>query len=186
MRKSLLVLSIAATTVAFAQKKSGIRLDYLDNTVDPKNDFYQYACGSWLKTNTIPETEPAWGSFNEIKERNDKNLNAILLEVSKDAAAKPGSNRQKIRDFYNLAMDTVKLEKDGIKYITPYFAAIDKIKTNADLIKTIADFHTQGIECGFGFVVFAGSVYNHLVFWPYILLVVAGGLIQIKCSKAKA
>ena len=167
MRKSLLVLSIAATTVAFAQKKSGIRLDYLDNTVDPKNDFYQYACGSWLKTNTIPETEPAWGSFNEIKERNDKNLNAILLEVSKDAAAKPGSNRQKIRDFYNLAMDTVKLEKDGIKYITPYFAAIDKIKTNADLIKTIADFHTQGIECGFGFVVFA-DLKNSTVNAPYL------------------
>lgn len=158
---------MAATTVAFAQKKSGIRLDIVDKSVDPKQDFYQYACGSWLKTNTIPETESSWGSFNEIKDRNDKNLNAILAEVSKDVAAKPGSNRQKIRDFYNLAMDTAKLEKDGIKYITPYFTGIDKIKTNAELLKTIASFHTQGIENTFSFAVFA-DLKNSTVNTTYI------------------
>jgi putative endopeptidase len=125
----------------------------LTNLLDPKQDFFQYSSGVWLKNNTIPETESAWGSFNEIKDRNDKNLNAILLEVSKDAAAKPGTNRQKIRDFYNLAMDTTKLEKDGIKYITPYLFAIDKIKTNGELLKTIASYHTSGIECGFSMMV---------------------------------
>lgn len=149
MRNQLIALSLTFSCAVFAQKTSGIRLDIIDKSVDPKQDFFQYSSGVWLKNNTIPETESAWGSFNEIKERNDKNINAILAEISKDIAAKPGTNRQKIRDFYNLAMDTTKLEKDGIKQITPYLFAIDKIKTNGELLKTIASYHTSGIECAF-------------------------------------
>jgi putative endopeptidase len=155
MNKYWLLLSITACSVGFAQKKSGIRLELMDKNIDPKQDFYQYACGAWLKSNTIPETESAWGSFNEIKDRNDKNLDAILKEISKDKTAKPGTNRQKIRDFYNLAMDTIKLEKDGIKYMDPYLKSIDKIATTDDLIKTMASFHNSGIETGFGFYVFS-------------------------------
>ena len=149
MKTSFLIVSIAASCMAFGQKTSGLRLESIDKSVDPKQDFYQYANGIWLKNTSIPETESAWGSFNEIKERNDKNLTIILKEVSNDAIAKPGSNRQKIRDFYNSAMDTLKLEKDGIKHINPYLASIDKIKTINDVLASIASFHTSGIDCSF-------------------------------------
>ena len=152
MRKHSLFITLSlSASLFFAQKKSGIRLDIIDKTIDPKEDFFKYACGNWLKNNTIPETESAWGSFNEIKDRNDKNLKEIITEISNDKNAVVGSNRQKMRDFYNLAMDTLKLEKDGLKYMSAYFSQIEKIKTPDDLIKTIADFHASGISCAFGF-----------------------------------
>jgi putative endopeptidase len=151
LKFSLLVSVVLSYSVLFAQKNSGIRLDIIDKSVDPKEDFFKYACGNWLKNNSIPETESAWGSFNEIKERNDKNLKDIIAELSKDKTAAKGSDRQKLRDFYNIAMDTNKLEKDGLKFIAPYFSTIDKITSNDQLINTIADFHATGISCFFGF-----------------------------------
>jgi len=152
MRKHSLLITLSLSVgLLIAQKNSGIRLDIIDKTVDPKEDFFKYACGNWLKNNSIPETESAWGSFNEIKERNDKNLKEIISEISSDKNAVVGSNRQKMRDFYNLAMDTVKLEKDGLKFMSSYFTMVDKIKTKEDLINTIAEFHASGISCAFGF-----------------------------------
>jgi putative endopeptidase len=151
LKYSFLVSVVLSTSLLFAQKNSGIRIDIIDKSVDPKEDFFKYACGNWLKNNSIPETESAWGSFNEIKERNDKNLKDIISELSKDKTATPGTDRQKLRDFYNLAMDTNKLEKDGLKFIAPYFNSVDKITNNDQLINTIADFHASGISCFFGF-----------------------------------
>ncbi len=154
LKHVLFTASVALSLGAIAQTKNiGINLNYIDKTVDPKTNFFQYACGNWVKSTQIPASEASYGSFNEIKDRNDINLRNILAEISAEKNAKPGSNHQKIRDFYSQAMDTIKLDKEGFKPLTADIAAIDKIATKADLVKLLANFHSKGIGAAFGFFV---------------------------------
>lgn len=131
----------------------GIQLSSMDKSADPKKDFLKFANGNWYKTASIPASEAAYGSFSEIKERNEKNLRAILNEAATDKSATLGTNRQKIGTLYNLFLDTVKLEKEGIQPLKDDIAAIQAIKTKEDLIKMFALLHSQGVKSGFGFAV---------------------------------
>lgn len=132
----------------------GIRLEHIDKTVDPRDDFFQFANGTWLKSSQIPGNESSWGSFNEIVDRNYDNLKKILEECAADKHAAPGTNRQRIKDLYLAGMDTVRLEKDGYKPIKPYLAEIDKIKTPAQFFTTVGRLHHRGVNGVFGFFVY--------------------------------
>jgi putative endopeptidase len=143
-------------TVAFSQTLTpGINLSYIDSSYSPKNDIYRFANGKWLNTQKIPASDGAWGSFNEINERNISNLRALMAEVSKDTKAPFGTNNQKIRDYYLVAMDSVKADKDGIKPISADLAAIDAIKTKDELLKTTAMLNKKGVGGMIGFFVYA-------------------------------
>lgn len=131
-------------------KNTGIDIANIDSTIKPTEDFYQFVNGRWLKSNEIPESESRWGSFNELEKLNKAKLLAILEEAAADKNAKAGSNQQKIGDFYSVAIDSVKLNKDGIAPLNNEFAAIEAIKTNDDLIKLIAHFHSIGVGAMFG------------------------------------
>lgn len=128
-----------------AKKNAGIEIENIDSTVKPTDDFYQYVNGKWLKNNPIPETESRWGSFSELEKQNKNKLKVILEEASADKSAKPGSNVQKIGDFYAVAMDSVKLNKDGVAPLKDEFAYIDGIKNTDDLIKAVGHFHMEGV-----------------------------------------
>lgn len=123
----------------------------LDATVKPGDDFYQYANGGWLKSNSIPADKSRYGAFEELDEENTTQLRGIMEEASADKSAKPGSVKQKIGDFYTSGMDTVKIEKDGIKAIQAELDRINAIKTFADLQKQIAFNHSQGLPGFFNF-----------------------------------
>lgn len=141
---------------AFAQTLTpGINLSYIDSSINPRNDIYKFANGKWLATQKIPDSDGAWGSFNEINEHNVANLRELMSEVSKDTKALPGSNSQKLRDFYLTAIDSIKADKDGIKPISADIAAIDLIKTKNDLIKTTAMLNKKGIGGMIGFYVYS-------------------------------
>lgn len=152
--KKLIFPVTLALSINLSAQISGINMANIDKSVDPRDDFYQFANGTWLKTAQIPGNESAWGSFNEIIDRNNDNLKKILEECAKDKAATPGSNRQKIRDFYLSGMDSVKLEKEGYNPIKPLLTEIDKISSNKDLFATVGKFHKKGIAALFNFVVF--------------------------------
>ncbi len=157
MRKLLIITSslfIGANAIAQTMSP-GINLSYIDSSANPRNDFFKYANGKWLKTQQIPASDGSWGSFNEINERNLANLKAILLDVSIKSNATPGSNEQKIRDFYLVGMDSTTIEKNGAKAIAGDLASIDLIKTKADLIKTTALLNTKGISGMVGFYVYS-------------------------------
>lgn len=127
------------------KKGVGIDIANIDSTVKPVDDFYQFVNGNWIKNNPIPETESRWGSFNELEVQNKNKLRAILEEAAADKAAKPGSNIQKIGDFYAVAMDSVKLNNDGIAPLKEEFELIENIKSADDLIKAVAHFHMIGV-----------------------------------------
>jgi putative endopeptidase len=124
-----------------SSKGYGIDLTSIDTTVRPQDDFYDYANNNWLKRTEIPSTEARWGSFSVLNENNRKNLVAILEESAKDTKATKGSNVQKIGDFYYTAMDSVKLNTEGINPIKPWLAAIDSMNKAEDLTILAARMH---------------------------------------------
>ena len=93
-----------------AEQTSGIELSSLDTTVKPGTDFYQYATGGWQKSHPLPAEYSRYGSFDQLAETNQKRLNELIEELS-TAENAAGTNAQKIADFYNTAMDSVKLNE---------------------------------------------------------------------------
>ena len=154
MKKTLIKTTlIALTAMNVNAQNPGIKIADIDKTVDPREDFYQFANGTWLKNTQIPAQESRWGSFNELADRNNDNLKKILEECAADKMAKPGSNKQKIGDFYHVGMDTVKLEKEGYGPIIPLLTSISKIANKTDLLKTIAELHSKGLSGLFTFAI---------------------------------
>jgi putative endopeptidase len=147
----------AVSSISFAiidtEKIPGLDTNNLDRTVKPVDDFNQFVNGNWIKNNPIPATEGSWGVFNELQEKNFDKLKTLLLEAAANKSAAPGSNTQKISDFYSLGMDSVKLNKDGVKPLLPEFSAIDKITNTTELIKEVAHLHTIGVSTMFGLIV---------------------------------
>jgi putative endopeptidase len=105
----------------------GFEMTNLDKTCKPCDDFYQFAMGGWMKANPIPPEYSTYGSFTRLADRNQQNLRQILDEAAK-AKATPGSNEQKIGDYYASCMDTTVIDADGTKPIDPELARIAEIK----------------------------------------------------------
>ena len=116
----------------------------MDTTVNPGDNFYQYANGAWLKNHPIPGDYSRYGAFEVLGEENYVQLQTIMDEASKDKSAKDGSVKQKIRDFYNTGLDTVKIEKAGFDPIKAALAGIDALKTNEDIQKMVTQQHAVG------------------------------------------
>jgi putative endopeptidase len=115
----------------------------IDSTVKPGADFFDYANGGWIKKNPIPGEQSSWGIGNLVIEENLLRLREISEKSAAIKAAK-GSSDQKIGDFWKLAMDTVKLEADGLKPLKPYLDKIDAITDIPTLLATVAEFKKMG------------------------------------------
>ncbi len=143
----------AASTGAFADdsKKGGFDLANLDRSVSPCADFYQFANGGWMKNNPIPAAYPRWGSFTILQEHNQDVLHAILEDAAKDKSAQPGSNWQKIGDFYASCMDESAIETAGLKPLEPEFERIAQIKDAGTLQTEVARLQNDGVDAVFNF-----------------------------------
>lgn len=151
MSMNMIVNAGTPVTGNTPQKNKAIDVSNFDTTVNPRNDFYNYVNGNWLKNNPIPPTENLWGSFNELREKNLKNMRIVLDDAAADKSAAPGSNKQKIRDFYNTGMDSVKREADGAKPLNDIFAKISAMRNTEDLVNILAYLQTIQVRNLFAF-----------------------------------
>lgn len=144
MKNTFLFVGILGILSLNAQH--GIRPSYIDSSASPRNDFYKFCNGKWQSSFKLPESDSRYGSFNEINDNNLKNIKTIYTEASVNKTAKPGSNAQKLRDFYNVAMDSVKANALGIKPIQPLLNQIDKITTYEEIVKLKTSLDIIGVR----------------------------------------
>jgi putative endopeptidase len=136
-------------SIGLQAQNPGIRFSYIDSSASPANDFYNFCNGKWQKTFVLPESDARYGSFNEINENNLKKIKVILDAASANAAAAPNTDAQRLRDFYNTAMDSVKSDKLGIEPVAAQLAQIDKVTTIDELMALKFEFEKIGINLFF-------------------------------------
>ncbi len=148
--------SIALLTSCGTQKEENVSLsieqstlDNVDKSINPGDDFYTYATGTWTKKNPIPEFWPCW-SPSVIED--DKQMERICEEMKNTSVATnpDGSVEKIIGDFYALYMDTVRLKEYGTKPIQPYLQKIASFTDRKELLKWSAEEHTYfaiAVQC---------------------------------------
>jgi putative endopeptidase len=155
LKASLLAGILLAFTLAFASDagptvEHGFDFSDLDRTANACVDFDQFANGGWKAKHTIPAAYPSWGSFNILAEHNRDVLHEILDDTAKKAAkAAPGSNDQKVGDFYATCMDTSRIDADGIKPLQPELNRIAAIRDRASLQNEIVHLQSLGVRAPF-------------------------------------
>ncbi len=149
---AVLFASVSLTAGAQTQLKSGIDMKNLDTSVKPADDFYHYACGGWMKNNPLPAAYSRFGSFDQLGLDNNKRINTILNDLLKKEYPE-GSTERKLSDFYKMAMDSVRRNKEGVKPVMPLINEIEKAKNTSDLRKIQLKYATfgYGVPMGIGF-----------------------------------
>ncbi len=150
--------ALALTIAAGCESKkeavmaSGIDLGNLDTTVVRGADFFQYACGGWMKKHPLTDEYSRFGSFDMLAENNREQLKGLITEIAGQENEK-GTVAQKIADIYNLAMDSAKLNAEGIEPIKADLERIASVKDKAEIVPMMAELSHIGIRPYFTFFV---------------------------------
>ncbi len=147
--KFLLIFAVAIfqvfSTASYAQEHHhstgsgrGINPEDIDSSVDPNVDFYRYSSGNWLKNNSIPPEYSSWSDWRKIDLNNEKLLKEILEEVTANPMMSSNSNAKMLGDIYYTALDTLKIESDGMNPVKEDLALIDGISNKEDFIKVFS------------------------------------------------
>jgi putative endopeptidase len=128
---------------------SGINKQYLDTTANPRDNFYQYACGGWMKMYPLTPEHSRYGNFDKLIDDNQLKLKELIIELASNKN-KQGLIAQKIGDLYNLGMDSVQLQEQGANPVLPMLSDIVRLSTREDVHEKIAELHSYGINSFFG------------------------------------
>ena len=149
---SLFVALLGSQRLAADEKDShAFDVANLDRSCKPCDDFYQFAVGGWLKANPIPPEYPEWGSFITLQDKNQQALRGILETAAANESNTPGSNEQKIGDFYASCIATKEIDAQGLKPISAELGSIAAIHDTPGLIETGAHLQTEGVGVLFNF-----------------------------------
>ena len=146
----LIPMFVVCQSSSTARPAPGFSLDTIDKSIDPCVDFYQYACGNWIKNSEIPADESSWVSFVELHERN-MDIERGILEKAAAGGTQRSAIDQKIGDFYGACMDEKAVNSKGIAAIKPELDRIDAVKDKQALIDEIAHAHMIGASSLFAF-----------------------------------
>lgn len=138
-------LAIAGCSTPVRQgTPTGANVANLDTTVAPGTDFYQYACGGWIKDNPLKPEYARFGTMDKLSENNQEQLKSLFEEVS-STSQEPGSIGDKIATLYALGLDSVKLNADGAAPIKFGLAQIEAVSDRNSLSEMIANLHKEGL-----------------------------------------
>ena len=126
--------SVSMMMMAQSDLGSGLNQADFNKNVRPGDDFYEYACGGWMKNNPLPGAYSRYGSFDRLQEENDKRINGILKELQSNTYKK-GTVEQKLSDLYKLAMDSTRRNKEGVAPVMPLIKKLEAAKTNKQLLE---------------------------------------------------
>lgn len=132
-----------------AVQSGGIDIANLDTTALPGADFYQFACGGWMKNHPLTDEYARFGSFDLLAENNRAQLKGLIEELA-GKTSEPGSVAQKIGDLYNMAMDSVKLNAGGLSPVKPDLERIAALTDKKELPELIASMRRNGFDAFFG------------------------------------
>jgi len=148
---ALLLISSAVAQNAPAGKSSAeFSIDIIDKSLDPCTDFYQYACGNWLKSAEIPADQPRWGAFGELYESNLAIERGILEKASVGGPSRDAID-QKIGDYYGSCIDEKAVNEKGLDPLKPELERIAAVRDKQALIDAIARVHMIGPNPLFNF-----------------------------------
>jgi len=155
--RRLIPMMIAAVTLTTAcnnnktgsENKPDVLASNMDTTVKPGDDFFMYANGGWIKKNPIPEEKSSWGIGDLVIEENLKRLRDICEKAASSGAAK-GSPEQQIGDYWTMAMDSAKIEQDGLKPLQPMLDKLNGVADIPSLLAAVAEFKKAGSSTLFG------------------------------------
>ncbi|WP_298649717.1 M13 family metallopeptidase [uncultured Proteiniphilum sp.] len=150
----IIVLAVMITT-SCTQQKAGQpqeRLDLanLDTTAAPGGSFYQYATGGWQKANPIPDEYARYGSFDQLREENQVQIQSLIEGLGKNENP-TGSNAQKVGDLYKIGIDSVKLNADGGEPMRSQLEEIAAASGKKDIIRLAARISRYASNPFFGF-----------------------------------
>lgn len=134
---------------ATGNKKSGVEPQFFDEKVGPKQDFYQYVNGTWIKYTTVPEAKGVTGRLHQLDEVTTKQLKGIINDLSRKQLA-ANSDEQKILDLYTSYMDEAGIKKHGIESLREDLAVIDSLKNHQDLARVMAHLSGIGVDTPIG------------------------------------
>lgn len=154
---ALVLLGLFASNSAYSQEKDKnkteepetISLDYMDTEVSPKEDFFRYANGNWIKNNPVPPSESRWGSFNELEQANISRLTTILADAVVNGKKSDGTKL--IGDYYASFCNQKIRDQKGTSPIADLLKQIQQIDDRDKLYEMLAALHKRGIDAAFRF-----------------------------------
>jgi putative endopeptidase len=153
-------------------ERHGLNPADLDRSARPCVNFFQFADGGWIKSHPIPPAYSSWGTFNSLFNHNQEILHQILEQAAANRNAPPGSNEQKIGDYYASCMNEPEIEKEGIQPLEPELARIKDISTVQELEAEVARLQSMGVGVMFRF----GATQDYKNSTQEIALAAQGGL----------
>ena len=120
-----------------------------DTSIKPRDDFYAFANGAWMKANPIPSDHSSWGSWDEVQEHNEKVLHGILEKAA--SAKDPGFIEKLVGDFYFSGMDLATVDSLGAAPLKPEFDRIAALRSPTEIAAEVAALHRMGVGVCFGF-----------------------------------